>query len=232
MFEATWGELLLWFVVLPLTALAAGFLIGSVNPATIIARLLGKDLSGGSGNPGATNAGRVLGVRWGVIVAVVDILKGLVPVLVFQHALGLSWGGLVGVGLVFGHVWSPWLRGRGGKGVATALGVALALSPWLALVLVVVFAVVYWRTHWVASGSIAASMVLIVVGVIPMMVFLPGDVLDSMTSSVVSAPFFEYSGAWLVIGLVVLYRHRGNVNGYLAARRMRKQGADGSTPET
>ena len=56
------------------------FVVGSVNPATIFARLLRKDLSGtGSGNPGATNAGRVLGVRWGVVVAVLDILKGFLP---------------------------------------------------------------------------------------------------------------------------------------------------------
>ncbi|MEO7071273.1 MAG: glycerol-3-phosphate acyltransferase, partial [Nostocoides sp.] len=60
----------------------ASFVIGSVNPAAIIARLLGRDLrASGSGNPGATNAGRVLGTRWGIVVGVLDVLKGFLPTL-------------------------------------------------------------------------------------------------------------------------------------------------------
>ena len=70
-------------------AAVAAFLLGSVNPATILARILGKDLAhSGSGNPGATNAGRVLGARWGVVVGVLDVLKGYLPVVLAAQFLG------------------------------------------------------------------------------------------------------------------------------------------------
>ena len=109
--------------------MAAGFFIGAVSPATIVARVRQADLTQGSGNPGATNTGRLLGLRWGVVVGVVDVLKGLVPTLV---AL-CGWDGptayAVGLACVLGHVLSPYLRGRGGKGVATSLGAILAVFP-------------------------------------------------------------------------------------------------------
>ena len=68
-----------WIVVA--VAAVLGFLVGSINPATIIARIRHADLRQGSGNPGATNAGRVLGLRWGVAVGLLDVLKGLLPTL-------------------------------------------------------------------------------------------------------------------------------------------------------
>ena len=111
-------------------AAVLAFLLGAVNPATILARVLGKDLThSGSGNPGATNAGRVLGVRWGVVVGVLDVLKGLVPVVVAHELLGPVVALVVGLAVVLGHIWSPFLRGHGGKGVATSLGAILAVQP-------------------------------------------------------------------------------------------------------
>ena len=112
----------------PLAA-AVAFVIGAVNPATILARILGKDLrTSGSGNPGATNAGRVLGPRWGVVVGILDVLKGLLPVLLAQHFLGTITALVVGLAVVVGHIWSPFLKGQGGKGVATSLGAILAVA--------------------------------------------------------------------------------------------------------
>ena len=71
-------------------AVVAAFLVGSVNPATLIARVRGTDLSvAGSGNPGATNAGRVLGRKWGVLVGVLDVLKGFVPTVIAAHWVGV-----------------------------------------------------------------------------------------------------------------------------------------------
>ena len=137
----------------------AAFLVGSLNPATMIARLLGKDLaSSGSGNPGATNAGRVLGRKWGVVVGVLDVLKGLVPTLVAGHLFGAHAAYAVGIAAVLGHIWSPFLKGRGGKGVATTLGAILGVHPWFALVVVVVFAVAVLLTRWVAAGSIFGAL--------------------------------------------------------------------------
>ena len=85
-----------WIVVG--VAVVLGFFVGSVNPATIIATVLHMDLHQGSGNPGATNAGRVLGVKWGVVVGLLDVLKGLVPTVLAlwltdrftAYAVGLS----------------------------------------------------------------------------------------------------------------------------------------------
>ncbi|MBP8882416.1 MAG: glycerol-3-phosphate acyltransferase, partial [Dermatophilaceae bacterium] len=124
------------YPLLALVALAVvvvAFFIGAVNPASIIAKVLGKDLSQGSGNPGATNAGRVMGRKWGVLVGVLDVLKGVVPVWIVGVTLGLHLAYLAGVAAVLGHIFSPFLRGRGGKGVATALGAVLAVHPLGAL---------------------------------------------------------------------------------------------------
>jgi glycerol-3-phosphate acyltransferase PlsY len=155
--------LLLFAVWLVVSALLA-FFIGGINPARLVARALGVDLAAeGSGNPGATNAGRVMGPRWGVLVGVLDVAKGWLPtVLVMRYAGGLAaW---VAVFLVLGHVFSPYLRGRGGKGAATAFGTVLALRPWWALVLLGLFVLGALVLRKVAVGSMLASFALVVLG--------------------------------------------------------------------
>ncbi|HEX5428404.1 MAG TPA: glycerol-3-phosphate 1-O-acyltransferase PlsY [Pedococcus sp.] len=193
-------------VEVPVAAVVA-FVIGAVNPATILAKVLGKDLRGvGSGNPGATNAGRVLGARWGVLVGVLDVLKGLVPVLLAQHLLGTVTALVVGLAVVLGHIWSPFLKGQGGKGVATSLGAILAVEPWFALVMVVVFGLLVWRLRWVAGASVSACLVLLVLGLLTWLRWIPLGTRDS--------------GAWcVVLALIVIYRHRRNIELWIAARR-------------
>jgi len=188
-------------------AVVAACLIGSVNPATMIARVLGKDLAAsGSGNPGATNAGRVLGRKWGVLVGVLDVLKGLVPTFVAAYWFGAHVAYAVGIAAVLGHIWSPFLRGRGGKGVATTLGVILGVHPWVALVVVLVFAVAVALTRWVAAGSIFGAIAMLVLAVLIWTARAPGDV---------------WTGAWLTtLGLVVLWRHKNNVVGWWRQRRL------------
>jgi glycerol-3-phosphate acyltransferase PlsY len=186
----------------------AAFLIGSINPATIIARVLGKDLaSSGSGNPGATNAGRVLGRKWGIVVGVLDVLKGLVPTFVAGHLFGAPAAYAVGLAAVLGHVWSPFLHGRGGKGVATTLGVMLGVHPWVALVVLVVFLAAALLSHWVAAGSIFGALAMLVMAVLVLADRAPGD---------------GWTAAWLAaLALVVLWRHRKNVIGWWRQRRLR-----------
>lgn len=178
------------------------FFVGAVNPAAIFARVLGKDLTAGSGNPGATNAGRVLGVRWGIIVAALDVLKGFVPAYVLARGVGLSAAYLVGIAAVLGHIFSPFLKGKGGKGVATALGAVLAAHPVFGLGMLVVFGVVVAATHWVAAGSMAAASALILAGVATATgVTVPGI-----------SPGTPWTAAWAItLGLIVLVRHRGNL---------------------
>ena len=188
-------------------ASVAAFVIGAVNPATILAKILGKDLKhSGSGNPGATNAGRVLGARWGVVVGVLDVLKGLVPVLVAQQLLGTTTALCVGLAVVLGHIWSPFLRGQGGKGVATSLGAILAVQPWFGLGMVVVFGLLVWRMRWVAGASVSACLLLLALGVVTAFRWVPFGTRET--------------GIWSVLlALVVIYRHRRNIELWISARR-------------
>ena len=192
--------------------LVASFLLGAVNPASIVAKVLGHDLAhSGSGNPGATNAGRVLGLRWGVVVGLLDVLKGYLPVVVVQAVMGTVPALCAGLAVVLGHIWSPFLRGHGGKGVATSLGAILAVQPWFALAIVVVFGVLVWRMRWVAGASVSACLVLLLLGLGTWVGWVPGGGRDV--------------GAWcVVLALVVIYRHRRNIELWIAARR------DSSTP--
>ena len=143
------------------TAVVVSYAIGSLPPAVLVGRLRGVDLrSQGSGNPGATNAGRVLGWPFGVLVGVLDVAKGVVPALGFGTVdpdLAL-WAGAAAV---LGHVTSPILRGRGGRGVATSLGAVIAVQPWWAFAAVLGFCLTLAVTRWVALASMVAGVVLI-----------------------------------------------------------------------
>lgn len=149
-------------------ALAAlvGYLVGAVSPATVVARRRGIDLRGvGSGNPGATNAGRALGRKTGVVVALLDVVKGLLPAAGFaavDHRAGL----VAGLAAVLGHVTSPFLRGRGGKGVATALGAILGVHPLWALVVLVVWVAAVAASRWVALASVLAALSVLAVAAV------------------------------------------------------------------
>ena len=153
-------------MIVLLLAAAVGYLVGSVSPATLLARARGVDLRGiGSGNPGASNVGRALGRRTGVLVAVLDVLKGLAPAAAFgavDHVAGLVAGGAA----VLGHVTSPLLRGRGGKGVATAGGAVLGSHPLWAPVVVVTWLLVLAGSRWIALASVTAAFSLVVVAVV------------------------------------------------------------------
>ena len=136
----------------------AGYLLGSLSPATIIARRQGLDLTAmGSGNPGATNAGRVLGRRVGVTVGLLDVMKGVLPAAGFglmRYEAGL----LAGFAAVLGHITSPYLRGRGGRGMATTGGAVLGSQPWLALVVVGTWIAGLAATRRVAPASVLAAL--------------------------------------------------------------------------
>jgi len=172
-----------------------GFFVGGVSPAAIMAKVRHVDLRQGSGNPGATNIGRVLGVRWGVAVALLDVLKGLVPTLLALWLGDRLMAYAVGLACVLGHVLSPYLRGRGGKGVATSMGAALAVFPWFALGMFLVFGLILWRTRWVAGASLVAAGML---GLYAALAPLPEPV--------------AVGRAWgISIALIVIVRHQGNI---------------------
>jgi glycerol-3-phosphate acyltransferase PlsY len=117
----------------------------------------------GSGNIGATNASRVVGKTWGIVVLLFDALKGLLPTLLAPTVLPVDSADvlharvLAGVCAILGHTFPVWLRFRGGKGVATALGVAAVLSPFGTLTAFVGFVVVMLTVRIVSLGSIVAA---------------------------------------------------------------------------
>lgn len=124
--------------------LAGAYLLGSIPFAQVLARLNGVDLRRvGSGNVGAGNLTRIVGVAWGVAAALLDGLKGLVPVWLTLHSgLGPGAAGMIGVSAVVGHNWSIFMRGRSGRGMATAAGLVVALHP----------ALVIWTGGWAVAG--------------------------------------------------------------------------------
>lgn len=153
----------LWWLI----AAAAGYLLGSINPAVLVARVFGKDLrSVGSGNPGATNVGRALGPRWAVLVGALDILKGFIPAFVFGALVGEIAGEVAGLAAVLGHITSPFLKGRGGKGVATTLGAILGVQPWFAIPVLIAFGIGIAIWHRVGIGAAVAAVVLAVTGIL------------------------------------------------------------------
>ena len=137
-------------------AVLLGYLLGSLPTAYLVTRQVGSTLDdirlAGDGNVGAANVGRHLGSRWGIVVGAVDIAKGFVPVLVF-NALVSSWDVVSGLGLVSGvaamggHIWPVWLRFRGGRGAATALGVTAAVLTGPVLLVALPAMAILWRTR-------------------------------------------------------------------------------------
>jgi glycerol-3-phosphate acyltransferase PlsY len=144
------------------------YLIGSIPTSLIVSRTqFNIDIRDyGSGNAGATNTFRVLGSKWGTLVMIMDMLKGLIAVKLalllpyyidnefqrtnFQIGLGLA--------AVLGHIFPIWAEFRGGKGVATLFGLIIAISPWTALSCIGVFLLVLYLTRFVSLSSILASL--------------------------------------------------------------------------
>jgi len=149
--------------------ISAAFLSGSVPWSYLIGRTRGVDIrKGGSGNTGATNLLRLCGRSWGLLGLFLDAAKGALPVLAARYgAFGLfgpagDWTvAAAAIAAVMGHVYSPWLGFRGGKGVATTLGVLLVLSPSSVLVGLAVFILVLWIFRYVSLGSILAAVAVI-----------------------------------------------------------------------
>ena len=142
-------------------ALLIGYFLGSINFAVLVAKYKGLDLfSLGSGNPGATNVKRTMGAFWGNTVFLLDFSKGYLAVFLTQSILvleGLNYDllGILGLlGAILGHSFSIFLKFRGGKGVATTMGGLLALMPWVLVLGLVAWLIVFFSTRVVAMASI------------------------------------------------------------------------------
>ena len=194
------------------------YLIGSIPFGLLIGFARGEDIrESGSGNVGATNAGRVLGRGWGFLCFGLDVCKGLVPTLGYGLWSGLAGaqpaetsGALATLGwlamgsaAVFGHVFPLWLKFKGGKGVATGLGVWLGF--WPVLTLPGVAAVLLWvlvakRTGYVGLASVAATCSLPITGVLSGLWWARGP-----------GELSVYAGVTMVLALLITVRHKGNL---------------------
>jgi glycerol-3-phosphate acyltransferase PlsY len=204
-------------------AVIGAYLLGSIPFGLLIAKAHGKDLrSVGSGNIGATNVSRALGRKWAYFCFVLDVLKGVVPMLVtLSLARGSStpsqtekvillWLWLaVGCGAILGHIFPIYVKFRGGKGVATSFGVALGLWPYYTIcaffaIAIWVVVVLIWR--YVSLASIAASVIFPIVLILAI-VLKPGWDFVSLWPLLIAAT---------AIPLMVIVRHRENIKRLLA----------------
>jgi len=196
----------------------AAYLLGSVPFGVIIAGAHGKNLrSIGSGNIGATNVSRALGRKWAYLCFLLDVLKGLAPMLVAGILIEvpsptpalLSLWLAVGCAAILGHIFPVYLKFKGGKGVATSLGVALGLWPYYTICAALAFAiwvaaVLLWR--YISLASIAASIAF------PLTLIL----------AIVLAPDWNFANLWpllaaaIAIPIIVIVRHRENIKRLIA----------------
>lgn len=175
-------------------SLALAYFLGSIPFGVLIARAKGIDIMNvGSGNSGATNVYRTLGRGPGLAVFVLDVLKGLVPsslAVVYFHDRSFAFG--VGMVAVAGHSFSPWLKFKGGKGVATGLGALIGSTPIVAVSALGLFAAILLGTRFLSLASIAAAISL------PVFAFVFGE------------PWALKIGCG-VLGFFVLVRHIPNI---------------------
>lgn len=180
------------------------YFLGSIPTGLLLARAAGVDIrTSGSGNIGATNVYRTLGRSVGVMTLVGDCLKGLLPVLAARY-LGLSdlWIAAVGLAAFLGHVYTIFLGFKGGKGVATALGVYLAVSPLAVLGALCIFLAVVGKWRYISLGSITAA------AAIPLLM----AAFDRRPILVLMALF---------IALLVIWKHRENIRRIRAGEESR-----------
>lgn len=140
-------------------ALLFGYALGAVPFGYLIAKRAGVDIfSQGSGNIGATNVMRVLGRKAGITVFALDVAKGIIPPIVARSlGLGEDWAFFAGVAAILGHVFSPFLKFKGGKGIATSLGALIGSIPLTAATAFGFFIVVVALTRYISLGSVLAA---------------------------------------------------------------------------
>lgn len=183
-----------------LTALIVPYIIGSIPSGYLLVKYTkGIDIrTVGSGNIGATNVQRVLGMKGFLWVLLLDALKGYIPLIVIDKLFGVRYPAVVliaAASAVLGHTFTMFLNFKGGKGVATALGVFLALAPYSVLADLVVFSILLYFFKYISLGSIICSFLL------PIFIFIFGE-----------------GGYWNLVILLavalaafVIYKHKANI---------------------
>jgi glycerol-3-phosphate acyltransferase PlsY len=201
--------------VRPALLIIAAYLLGSLPFGYAAGRLARVDLRAtGSGNTGATNVYRSLGLWGAVPVILLDVLKGFLPAWLFPMWDGEAWPYLAivyGIAAVAGHVWSVFLRLRGGKGVATAAGVMLALAPIAAAIAMLVWVGLVFITGFVSVASLIAA------ALVPVLAYFEDAPIETIVFSLGIASFVWWTHRSNLVRLV-----RGEELGFRAVRLLRK----------
>lgn len=188
----------------------ASYIVGSIPFGKLISRwVAGIDITQrGSGNIGATNVAREIGMKWGFLTLVLDVLKGFLPLFLFrlffpQFQIGHA---IVAISTLVGHQFSLYQRFRGGKGVATALGIFLAISPVSCLIALLFFLLTVYTWTFISLGSMVSA------SIMPLILILVGKSDPLVIASVITA------------GLICL-KHKDNIQKLVKGeeRRWRKR---------
>ena len=180
-----------------------GYLLGSVPTGLLLAKLFAKTdpRHAGSQNIGATNIYRTAGKKLGLLTLAGDVLKGVIPIGIAVHLVGNQWGvpadvwiAVAGLSPIVGHIFPIFLGFRGGKGVATALGIYLAISPTAVLIEFFIFLGIVWKWRFISLASMTCV----------------------LTIPILIAFFISDSQAYFVLSVIiaglVIYRHQANIS--------------------
>lgn len=187
----------------------SAYLLGSIPTGFLVAKAVkGIDIrKEGSGNIGATNVFRVIGKKWGILVLVLDILKGLLSVTILSAILyeeGLAFNLidfklLLGSCAICGHNWTIFLNFNGGKGIATGIGVIFGLLPLAGVIFLVIWIITVFATKYVALGSIISHLLL------PLIIAVLGyDI--------------KYVAFTIILCIISTYRHKDNIKRLLRGK--------------
>ncbi len=174
-----------------------GYLLGNFATSYFLGKLIkNTDIrQHGSGNAGATNALRVFGVKIAAITFLIDALKGCIAVLIGRMILGEVGGLISGISVVVGHNWPILLKFKGGKGIASTIGVVLTINYLVALVCFLFGIIIVIKSRYVSLGSILAMGILPIVGLI------------------IVKPFnIQFLIFTIVMSFMAIFRHRSNIN--------------------
>ena len=193
--------------------IVTAYLLGSIPFGKLIAKRVARIniTQRGSGNIGATNVARELGITWGLVTLFLDMLKGFLPVFLYAHYIlqaGIEFEtclSAIGLSALLGHQFSIFMRFRGGKGVATAIGIYLVTSPLACLMAVIVFILTVYKWDFVSLGSMLAAIVM------PGLLALFGKSQPLVTTSI-------------IVAALICFKHKGNIKRLVKGKERKWRG--------
>lgn len=191
-----------------ISTLLLAYLIGSIPTGYIIGKIRGVDITKvGSGNIGMANVFRTLGPQYGIIVLIIDTLKGFIPTFIsIKLQFPIFFVLFTGITAILGHIFTVFLNFKGGKGVATSLGVILAISPIIAISSLLVWLITVITIRYSSLGSIFASISALLIVILYQINLININLLN------VEIPDKTYLTIFTsVLCLFIIYKHRDNI---------------------